>query len=78
MVAVRSMVLGVPVPNASLYLAQKVEAALLGQVSEIADQICNGVLMSSAAVLLKNFNCLGSPVDVIGFFYHDFVRLLGL
>jgi len=37
MVAIRSVMFGVPVPDASPYLAQKVEATLPGQVSEVAD-----------------------------------------
>jgi hypothetical protein len=37
MVAIRSVMFGVPVPDASPYLAQKVETALLGQVSEVTD-----------------------------------------
>lgn len=64
-VAVTRMLLCVPVPNAPFYLAKKVEATLLGQVSEIADQICNGMLITSAAVLLKNRDGLSGPSDVV-------------
>ncbi|MGB6270743.1 MAG: hypothetical protein WBF44_04050, partial [Pseudolabrys sp.] len=47
-VAVFSMMFRVPMPNPSLDLTDKVEAALLSQVSEIADQVCNGVLVTGA------------------------------
>ena len=56
-----SMMLRIPVPNAPPDLAEKVETALLGQVSEIADQVCNGVLVTSAAAPLENRDRLGSP-----------------
>ena len=49
-IAIMNMTLGVPMPNAPPDLAEKVEAALLGQVSEIADQVCDGILIVSAAV----------------------------
>ena len=61
MVVVFGVMLRVPVPNAPPYLAEKVEAALLSQVSEIADQVCDGMLVTSAAVLLKNRDGLGGP-----------------
>ena len=48
------MMLRIPVPNAPPDVAEKIETALLGQVSEIADQVCDGMLVTSAAVLLKN------------------------
>jgi hypothetical protein len=56
--------LSVPVSNAPLHLAKKVEAALLGQVSQIADQVCDGMLITGAAVLLKNRDCLSGPGNV--------------
>jgi hypothetical protein len=37
MVAVRSMMLRVPMPNPSPHLIEKIKAPLLSQVSEIAD-----------------------------------------
>jgi hypothetical protein len=40
------MMLGIPMPNASLDLTQEVEAALLGQVSEVADQVCDNMLVA--------------------------------
>jgi len=64
------MMLRIPVPNAPPDLAEKVETALLGQVSEIADQVCNGVLVTSAAAPLKNSDRLGSPGDVVSFIGH--------
>ena len=45
------MMLGIPVPNASLYLSQEVEAASLGQVSEIANQVCDSVFVASVRVM---------------------------
>lgn len=61
MVVVFGMMLRVPVPNTPLYLTEKVEAALLSQVSEIADQVCDGMLLTGAAVLLKNRDGLSGP-----------------
>ncbi len=69
--------LRVPVPNATPYLAEKVEAALLGQVSKIADQVRDGMLVTSAAVRLKNRDSFGGPNDVVGFVGHAFPRLDG-
>lgn len=54
MVAVFSMMFRVPMPNPSLDFTDIVEAALLSQVSEIADQVCNGMLVTGAAAPLKN------------------------
>jgi hypothetical protein len=68
--AVTSMMLRVPVPDTPFDFAEKVEATLLRQVPEVADQICDGVLVPGAAVLLKNCNGLGSPCNVIGFIRH--------
>src|ERR1019366_1434908 len=68
--AVTSMMLSVPVSNAPLHLAKKVEAALLGQMSEIADQVCDGMLVTGAAVPLKNRDGLGGPRNVVGFIGH--------
>jgi len=68
------MMLRIPVPNAPPDLTEKVETALLGQVSEIADQVCDGVLVTSAAAPLKNRDRLGSPGDVVGFIGHPSPR----
>ncbi len=60
------MMLGVPVPKASLDSGQEVEAALIGQVSEVANQVCDGVLVARAAVVLENGDRVGAPGDVAG------------
>jgi hypothetical protein len=70
MVAVFSMMFRVPMPNPSLDLTDKVEPALLGQMSEIADQVCDGMFITGPAVPLKNRDGLGSPSNVIGFIGH--------
>ena len=46
MVEVFSMMFRVPMPNPSPDLTDKVEAALLSQVSEIADQVCDGMFIT--------------------------------
>ena len=53
---------------------RKSRPALLGQVSEVADQVSNGVLVTSAAAPLKNSDRLGSPGDVVGFIGHSSPR----
>jgi hypothetical protein len=58
------------VADASPDLAKKVEAALLGQMSQIADQVCDGMLVTGAAVPLKNRDGLGGPSNVVGFIGH--------
>src|SRR5215475_4681846 len=70
MVAIFSMMFGVPMPNSSLDFIDKVEAALLSQMSEIADQVCNGMFISGRTVPLKNLNGLGGPRNVVGFIPH--------
>src|SRR5450756_846181 len=70
MVAVFSMMFRVPMPNPSLDLTDKVEPALLGQMSEIADQVCDGMFITGAAVPLKNRDGLGSPSNVVSFIGH--------
>jgi hypothetical protein len=72
MVAVFSMMFRVPMPNPSPDLTDKVEPALLSQVSEIADQVCDGMLVTGAAVPLKNRDGLGGPRNVVGFIRHTF------
>jgi hypothetical protein len=69
---VANVMFGVPMPNPSPDLTDKVEAALLSQVSEIADQVCDSMLVTSAAVLLKNCDGLGGPRNVVGFIRHTF------
>ena len=53
-----------PMPNSSPDLTDKVEAALLSHVSEISDQVCDGIPLSGAAVLLESrgLDGLGSAV----------------
>src|SRR5665811_191457 len=70
MVAAFSMMFRVPMPNPSPDLTDKVETALLSQVSEIADQVCDGMLVTGAAVLLKNRDGLRGPRNVVGFIGH--------
>jgi hypothetical protein len=72
MVVVASVMFGVPMPNPSPDFTDKVEAALLSQVPEIADQVCDGMLVTCAAVLLENRDGLGGPRDVVGFIRHTF------
>ena len=57
-------------PNAPSCLAEKVEAALISQVSEIADQVSDGIVVTSSTVPLKNGDRLGSPGNVVGFISH--------
>jgi hypothetical protein len=69
------MLFRVPVPNAPPHLAEKVETALISQVSEIADQVCDGMIVTSLTVPLKNRDCLGSPGNVVRFIGHASPRL---
>ena len=64
------MLLRVPMPNAPLDLAEKVKAKVIGQVSEVADQVCDRMLIATSAVLLKNRDGLGGPHDMVGFVGH--------
>jgi len=68
--AVNRMMLRVPVPDAPLDIAEKVEATLLCQVPEVADQVCDGMLIAGVAVSLKYGDGLGGPRDVVGFIGH--------
>jgi hypothetical protein len=70
MIAVMSMMLREPVPYATPNLGDKIEVALLGQVSEITDQVCDGVLFNGAAALLKSRERLGGGGNVFGFIDH--------
>src|ERR1017187_5814261 len=69
---VASVMFGVPMPNSSSDLTDEVEPALLSQVPKIADQVCDGMLVTSAAVPLKYRDGLGGPRDVVGFIRHTF------
>jgi len=68
--AVDRMMLRVPMPDAPLDLAEKVEATLLRQVPEVADQVCDGMLIAGVAVSLKYGDGVGSPCNVVGFIGH--------
>ena len=70
-IAIMSMMLREPMPNTSLNLAEKVEAALFSQVSEVAYQICDGVLFIRAAAPLKNRERFCSRSNVFGFIDHS-------
>src|ERR1035437_6055440 len=72
MVAAFCMMFRVPMPNPSSDLTDEVEPALLSQVPKIADQVCDGMLVTSAAVPLKYRDGLGGPRDVVGFIRHTF------
>jgi hypothetical protein len=72
MVAAFSMMFRVPMPNPSPDLTDEVEPALLSQVPKIADQVCDCMLVTSAAVPLKYRDGLGGPRDVVGFIRHNF------
>jgi hypothetical protein len=52
-VAVVSMLFHEPMPNPSLNLTDKVEAALFSQLSEIADRVCDRMLVIRAEPWLK-------------------------
>ena len=59
-----------PVANITPNLGDKIEIALLGQVSKITDQVCDGVLFNGAAAPLKNRERLGGRCNVFGFIDH--------
>ena len=59
LVAVFSVTFREPMPNSSPDLTDKLEAALLSQMSEISDQVCDGIPLSGAAVLLESRDGLG-------------------
>jgi hypothetical protein len=65
MVAVFSVTFREPMPNSSPDLTDKLEAALLIKMSEIADQVCDAILVSGAPVPLESrdgLDGLGSAV----------------
>jgi hypothetical protein len=66
-VAIFNMMFRVPMPNPSPNLTDKVKATLLSQVSEIANQVCDGMLVTGAAVPLINRDGLRGPGNVVGF-----------
>ena len=64
-VAINSMTLCEPVPNRTPDFTDKVEA-FLSQMSEIANQICDGMLVIRGAVLLKYCGSFSGPSSVFG------------
>jgi hypothetical protein len=58
LVAVLSMTFREPMPDSSPDLTDKLETALFRPMSEIADQVCGGMLLSGAVVLLESRNGL--------------------
>ena len=48
------MTLGIPATNAALYLIKKVEPLLLCQMPEVANEVGDRMLVTCAAVSLKN------------------------
>lgn len=64
-VAVFSVTFREPMPNSSPDLTDKLEAALLRQMSEIVDQVCDGVLVSGAAVLQESCYGLGGLASAV-------------
>ena len=65
-----SMMLREPVANTTPNLGDKIEIALLGQVSEITNQVRDGMLFNGAAAPLKNRERLGGGDNVFGFIDH--------
>jgi hypothetical protein len=49
----------------SFYLAEEVEAAFLGQMSKVANEVCDGLLVACATVFLENSYRFGGPGDVV-------------
>jgi hypothetical protein len=66
-IAVMSMMLREPVRNSPPNLAEEIAVALISQLSEISDQVCDGVLFNGAAAPLKNRERLGGRCNVFGF-----------
>jgi hypothetical protein len=73
--AIGCMALGVPMANASLYLTEEVKAAFLGQVSEVANEVCDGMLVACATMLLENSYRFGGPRDVVRLVDHRSIIL---
>jgi len=57
------MTFAVPVADAALYLVEKVEAAHIRQVSEVANEVCDRMLVARAAMLLKSCHGFRGPVQ---------------
>jgi hypothetical protein len=71
-VAIFTMLFLIPMPNPSPVLTDKVKAPFLSQVSEIANQVCDGMLVTGAAAPLINRDGFGGPGNVVGFIGHAF------
>jgi hypothetical protein len=74
--AIRNMTLGVPVADAALYLVEKVEAAHIRQVSEVANEVCDRMLVARAAMLLKSRHGFRNPGNVARLVDHGRVALI--
>ena len=64
------MTLGMPVADAALDFVQKVETALLSQVSEVTNEVCDRMLVTRAAMRLENRNRFGGSGNVTRFIDH--------
>jgi type IV secretory pathway VirB2 component (pilin) len=69
------MMLSMPMPNASLDFLQKIQPTLLGQMTKIAIQIGDGVLIVGLATPLKDRDGFDRPCDIVGLISHLFPRL---
>jgi hypothetical protein len=58
-VAIRSVTLGIPVADAASDFIEKVEATHIRQVSQIANQVCDRMLVACATMLLKSHQSYG-------------------
>jgi len=68
------MALREPMSNAPFNLAKKIETAVVRQVTEITYQVRNSMRLDSAALLLKNGDCISAGGYVIGLI-HRFSNL---
>jgi hypothetical protein len=59
-------------------LVQKIEALLFGQMSKIADEIGDGMLIACATMTLKDLYCGGSPSSVVSPIEHAFPPYLSI
>jgi hypothetical protein len=79
-VAIKSMLLCVPMPDPTPYFAEKIEASLFGQMPEIADKIGDSVLVGCFAMSLENSDSLRCPRSsaFIGPLDQTFLRRIAL
>jgi hypothetical protein len=66
------MSLGVPMSDPPANLVQKIETLLFGQMSEIANEIGDGMLISCSTMTLKYRYRGGSPSSVVSPIEHAF------